>query len=62
MQCTQNQEVSVGYPGTGVTGSCELPDWVLGYKMDSSIRAVCSFRHEVISLALTVIFSRYIFH
>lgn len=35
----------VGYPGTGVTSSCDHPMWVLGTELMPSTRAANTFNH-----------------
>lgn len=42
---------SIGFPGSGVTGTVNCPVWVLGTKFRSWARAVCISNHWATSLA-----------
>lgn len=37
-----NTEESVGFPGAGTAGSCQLPEWVLRLEHQSYVSSKCS--------------------
>lgn len=42
VQCPWNQERDEGSPRAEIKGGCKLPEWVLGTKLESSAKAVCT--------------------